>query len=34
VRDQPAEAMEMLVKKFGEYSSNATFLDCIADPAR
>jgi transcription termination factor Rho len=31
---KPVEAMEMLVKKIGEYSSNAAFLDRIAMQAR
>jgi transcription termination factor Rho len=31
---KPVEAMEMLVKKLGQYSSNADFLDRIAVPVR
>jgi transcription termination factor Rho len=34
VQLKPVEAMEMLVKKLGEYPSNAAFLDRIALPAR
>jgi transcription termination factor Rho len=34
VQMKPTEAMEMLVKKLGNYSSNAAFLDRIAVPAR
>ena len=34
VQMKPTEAMEMLVKKLGGYSSNAAFLDRIAVPAR
>src|SRR6185437_13740404 len=34
VQMKPIEAMEMLVKKLGQYPSNADFLDRIAVPAR
>src|SRR5487761_2718603 len=34
VNMKPVEAMEMLVKKIGEYSSNAAFLERIAVPVR
>jgi transcription termination factor Rho len=34
VEMKPIEAMEMLVKKLGEYPSNGAFLDRIAVPAR
>jgi len=34
VQMKPIEAMEMLVKKIGDYSSNAAFLDRISVPAR
>jgi transcription termination factor Rho len=34
VQMKPTEAREMLVKKLGDYPSNAAFLDRIAVPAR
>ena len=34
VHMKPVEAMEMLVKKLGDYSANAAFLERIAVPAR
>ena len=34
VQMKPIEAMKMLVKKLGEYSSNAALLERIAVPAR
>jgi transcription termination factor Rho len=34
VQMKPIEAMEMLVKKLGEYPSNAAFLERIAVPTR
>jgi transcription termination factor Rho len=34
VQMKPVEAMESLVKKMGEYSSNAAFLDRIGAAAR